>query len=94
MTYDPSFAYELAIIIREGIRRMYEEQEEIFYYLTVYNENYTHPKMPEGVEEGILKGIYCFNRGPEALKKNTKATRFTFWAVAALCSRLSMHKKH
>ena len=49
MTYDPSFAYELAVIIREGIRRMYEEQEEIFYYITVYNENYTHPKMPEGV---------------------------------------------
>ena len=72
MTYDPCFAYELAVIIREGIRRMYEEQEEIFYYLTVYNENYTHPKMPEGVEEGILKGIYCFNRGPESLKKKYK----------------------
>ena len=72
MTYDPCFAYELAVIIREGIRRMYEEQEDIFYYLTVYNENHTHPKMPEGVEEGILKGIYCFNRGPEALKKKYK----------------------
>lgn len=58
LTYDPAYAYEIAVIIREGIRRMYQEQESIFYYLTLYNENYAQPEMPEGVEEGILKGLY------------------------------------
>lgn len=57
-TYDPAFAFELAVIIRDGIRRMYEEQEDIFYYLTVMNENYPMPEMPEGAKEGILKGMY------------------------------------
>lgn len=61
MAYDPAFAYELAVIIREGIRRMYEEQEKIFYYLTVMNENYPMPPMPEGCKEGILKGMYRFH---------------------------------
>jgi pyruvate dehydrogenase E1 component len=60
LTYDPTFAYELAVIIREGIRRMYEEQEDIFYYLTVENENYAQPVMPKGVKEGILKGMYRY----------------------------------
>lgn len=60
ITYDPAFAYELAVIIREGIRRMYKEQENIFYYITVMNENYEQPTMPKGVEEGILKGMYKF----------------------------------
>ena len=60
VTYDPAFAYELAVIIREGIRRMYEEREDVFYYLTVGNENYAMPPMPEGVSEGILKGLYKF----------------------------------
>jgi pyruvate dehydrogenase E1 component len=60
MAYDPAFAYELAVIIHDGIRRMYEKQEAVFYYLTVMNENYPQPHMPEGVEEGILKGMYKF----------------------------------
>jgi pyruvate dehydrogenase E1 component len=60
LTYDPAFAFELAIIIREGIRRMYEEQEDLFYYITVMNENYAMPPMPEGVKEGIVKGLYKF----------------------------------
>jgi pyruvate dehydrogenase E1 component len=59
-TYDPAFAYELAVIIRDGIYRMYEKQESVFYYITVMNENYAQPKMPKGVEEGILKGMYKF----------------------------------
>lgn len=58
--YDPTFAFELAVIIQDGIRRMYQEGEDIFYYLTVENDNYEHPEMPEGVEEGILKGIYKY----------------------------------
>ena len=60
VTYDPAFAFEIAIIIRDGIRRMYEEREDIFYYLTLYNENYPMPPMPEGAREGILKGMYKF----------------------------------
>src|SRR3990172_11914473 len=58
MTYDPAFAYEIAVIIQDGIRRMYQEQEDLFYYITMYNENYAMPPMPQGAQEGILKGIY------------------------------------
>ncbi len=61
ITYDPAFAYELAVIIRDGIRRMYEKQENIFYYITVMNESYIQPTMPEGAKEGILKGIYKYS---------------------------------
>jgi pyruvate dehydrogenase E1 component len=62
VAYDPAFAYEIAVIIQDGIRRMYKEQESIFYYLTVMNEQYTMPAMPEGAKEGILKGMYLFKR--------------------------------
>jgi pyruvate dehydrogenase E1 component len=58
MAYDPAYAYELALIVRDGLARMYEKQEDVFYYLTTYNENIAHPPMPEGVEEGVVKGIY------------------------------------
>jgi pyruvate dehydrogenase E1 component len=59
--YDPAFAYELAVIVRDGIRRMYgEAQEDVFYYITLYNENWPMPAMPEGVEEGVLRGMYLF----------------------------------
>jgi len=56
--YDPTFNYEVAVIIREGLRRMFTEQEDIFYYLTLMNENYRHPPMPPDAEEGILRGMY------------------------------------
>ena len=62
VSYDPTFAYELAVIIQDGLRRMYVDQENIFYYLTVMNENYQHPEMPKGSEEGILKGLYLYSR--------------------------------
>jgi pyruvate dehydrogenase E1 component len=58
--YDPAYAFELAVIIKDGIRRMYVDQESIFYYLTVMNEQYSMPEMPKGVEPGILKGLYKF----------------------------------
>ncbi len=64
VTYDPAFAYELAVIIKDGIRRMYVDLEEIFYYITVMNENYAMPPMPDVREEDILKGAYPFRRGP------------------------------
>ncbi len=60
VAYDPAFAYELAVIIRDGIYRMYEKQENIFYYLSIGNENYAMPPMPQGAKEGILKGLYRF----------------------------------
>jgi pyruvate dehydrogenase E1 component len=58
VTYDPTYSYELAIIIQDGLRRMYEQHDNVFYYITVMNENYAHPAMPKGVEKGILKGMY------------------------------------
>ncbi|MHB8717788.1 MAG: pyruvate dehydrogenase (acetyl-transferring), homodimeric type [Candidatus Dormibacteria bacterium] len=63
--YDPAFAYEVAVIIREGLRRMYERNEDVFYYLTLYNENIPMPPMPEGVEDGILRGLYRLSAAPE-----------------------------
>jgi pyruvate dehydrogenase E1 component len=58
VAYDPCFGYELTVILQDGIRRMLEEQQDVFYYVTVMNENYAHPPMPEGAQEGILKGMY------------------------------------
>ncbi len=63
VSYDPTYAYEMAIIIHDGFRRMYEEQESVFYYITSMNENYTHPEMPKGVEEGVIKGLYQLKSG-------------------------------
>ncbi|MBY0577641.1 MAG: pyruvate dehydrogenase (acetyl-transferring), homodimeric type [Burkholderiales bacterium] len=61
LSFDPAYAYELAVIIQDGMRRMYRDQEDIFYYITVMNENYAHPPMPEGAEAGILKGMYLLS---------------------------------
>ena len=63
VSYDPTFAYELAVIIQDGLRRMIQEQEDVYYYITVMNENYPHPAMPAGAEKGILKGMYLFREG-------------------------------
>jgi pyruvate dehydrogenase E1 component len=62
MTYDPAYAYELAVIIQDGMKRMYQDEESLFYYLTVMNEGYEHPPMPEGSREGILKGMYLLRK--------------------------------
>ena len=58
VSYDPTYSYELAVIIQDGIRRMYQEDQSVWYYITAMNENYTHPDMPEGVQAGIIKGLY------------------------------------
>jgi pyruvate dehydrogenase E1 component len=63
IAYDPCFAYELAVIVQDGLRRMYAEQEDVYYYITVMNENYAHPAMPRGVEQGILNGMYLLHIG-------------------------------
>lgn len=74
-SYDPAFAYELAVIVREGIHRMYEKQENLFYYLTIYNETYPMAAMPDasGIEEGILQGMYCYRRSELAGAERPKA---------------------
>lgn len=61
ISYDPAFAYEIAVIVREGIRRMYQEHENVFYYLTVTNQNYPMPSIPDGVEDGIIQGLYPYS---------------------------------
>jgi pyruvate dehydrogenase E1 component len=70
VSYDPTFGYEVAVIIQDGLRRMCVDQEDVFYYLTLMNENYEHPPMPEGMEEGIRRGMYLFSArdglGPDA----------------------------
>jgi pyruvate dehydrogenase E1 component len=60
VSYDPTFAYELAVIMQDGLKRMIENQEDVFYYITVMNENYSHPEMPKGIEADIIKGMYSF----------------------------------
>ncbi len=69
ISYDPTFAYELAVIVQDGMRRMYKEQESVFYYISVMNENYRHPALPKGAEEGIVKGIYLFQKGGRKKKR-------------------------
>jgi pyruvate dehydrogenase E1 component len=63
VSYDPTFSYEVAVIIQDGLRRMYAEQEDVFYYVTLMNENYQHPALPQGAEEGIVKGMYLLSEG-------------------------------
>jgi len=67
VSYDPTYSHELAVIIQDGMRRMYQDKENVFYYVTVMNENYAHPDMPEGSADGIIKGLYCL--APSAVKK-------------------------
>ena len=69
VSYDPTFAYELAVIIQHGMKRMYQLHDKVFYYITVMNENYAHPAIPKGAEEGIIKGIYCLQEGDEKGQK-------------------------
>ncbi len=71
ISYDPTFGYEVAVIIQDGLRRMYAEQQDVYYYLTVMNENYVHPAMPEGAAADIIKGMYLFRAG----EKKGKAPR-------------------
>ena len=67
ISYDPTFGYELAVIIQDGMRRMYQDQEDVYYYITVMNENYPHPEMPKNAEQGILRGMYLFRKSSEAI---------------------------
>ena len=92
VSYDPTYGYELAVIIREGLRRMIAEQEDVFYYLTLMNENYQHPAMPEGAEEGILRGMYLL-RGAEDGRRSSCSARARScarcWRARSCCARTS-----
>jgi pyruvate dehydrogenase E1 component len=72
ISYDPTYGYEIAVIIHDGLRRMVERQEDVFYYLTLMNENYEHPAMPQGVEEGILKGMYLLRESKAKAKSRVQ----------------------
>jgi pyruvate dehydrogenase E1 component len=69
ISYDPTYAYEVAVIVQDGLRRMYAEQNDVYYYLTVMNENYQHPAMPEGVEADLLRGMYLLREGVQQGRK-------------------------
>jgi pyruvate dehydrogenase E1 component len=69
VSYDPTFGYELAVVIQDGLRRMFQEQEDVYYYITLMNENYAHPEMPQGAEADILKGMYLFQESKKSAKK-------------------------
>ncbi|MCP1625869.1 pyruvate dehydrogenase (acetyl-transferring), homodimeric type [Pseudomonas nitroreducens] len=71
-TYDPTYSYELAVIIQEGVRQMMEEQQEVFYYITVMNENYPHPPLPKGAEAGIIKGMYLLEEDQKAAAQHVQ----------------------
>jgi len=68
VSYDPTFAYEVAVIVQDGLKRMYAEQQDIYYYITLMNENYTHPAMPEGAAPSIVKGMHLFKAGEAKAK--------------------------
>ncbi len=75
IAYDPTYAYELAVIIRDGLRRMFQEQENVYYYITVMNENYAHPALPDGAEEGIIRGMYRLRQTGLQRKRNVPAVQ-------------------
>ena len=74
ISYDPTYAHELAVIVQDGLRRMVENQENVFYYLTVMNENYPHPGLKEGDEEGIIKGMYKLAKAGRQAQGNDRAS--------------------
>jgi pyruvate dehydrogenase E1 component len=89
MAYDPAYAFELAVIIKDGLKRMYVDGEDIFYYITIMNENYIQPAMPDGVEAGILKGLYLF----KAAKKSTHTLKVQLFGSGAILNEVREAQK-
>jgi pyruvate dehydrogenase E1 component len=81
LSYDPAFAYELAVIIRDGIRRMYTEQQNVFYYITIHNQNYAMPPMPDGVEDGVVRGMYRYSASTLKPARGRRAQLFGSGAI-------------
>src|SRR5580700_22237 len=80
-SYDPTYSYELAVIIQDGLRRMLAEQEDVYYYITLLNENYPHPAMPDGARDGILRGMYLLRDGGEPAKGEPRVQLFGSGAI-------------
>ena len=93
VSYDPTFAYELAVIIQDGLRRMYDAQEDVYYYITVMNENYPHPEMPADAEQGILKGMYLFRAG-DRTEESIPGCGYNCSVPALFCAKLSRRRKY
>ncbi|KAG9603392.1 hypothetical protein KCV01_g6857, partial [Aureobasidium melanogenum] len=95
ISYDPTFTYELAVIVQDGMRRMFVEQQDIYYYITLLNENYLHPAMPEGVEEGIVKGLYLLRESegisPDAPRVQLMGSGSILNEVIAAAALLEQH---
>jgi len=87
VSYDPTYGYELAVIVRDGMRRMYEEQENVFYYISTLNENYAHPEMPKDSEEGIIKGMYLLKSGKKS-KAAKKPARVQLLGCGAILNEV------
>ena len=93
--YDPAFAYEVAVIIREGIERMYgESPEDVFYYLTLYNENYSMPAMPDGAADGIVRGLYRYRPAPKERKHRAQILASGTAMLAALEAQALLGDEH
>jgi len=92
--YDPAFAYELAVIIRDGLHRMYVEEEDVFYYITLYNENYPMPPMPEGAEEGVLRGLYPLGPAPQGPHHGAEILASGSAMLAAVEARRLLAERH
>ena len=92
--YDPAYAYELAVIVRDGMRRMYRDNEDSFYYITLYNENYPQPPMPEGVEQGIVDGIYLAHPAPEGRERRADILASGTGMLAALEAQRRLAEEH
>ncbi|HEY8296708.1 MAG TPA: pyruvate dehydrogenase (acetyl-transferring), homodimeric type [Candidatus Baltobacteraceae bacterium] len=84
VSYDPTYGYELAVIVQDGLRRMLHDQEDVYYYITVLNENYPHPAMPAGAERGILKGMYLLRSTEAAVSKNKQSPRVQLMGSGAI----------
>jgi pyruvate dehydrogenase E1 component len=92
--YDPAFAYELAVIVRDGIQRMYGVDEDCFYYITLYNENYSMPPMPEGAEDGIVRGLYRYKDAPGQRKHRAQLLASGTAMLAALDAQQMLYQEH
>src|SRR6202165_2280719 len=92
--YDPAFAYELAVIIRDGLRRMFADNEDVFYYLTLYNENYAMPPIPDGVEDGIIRGLYLFKPAPDGHAHHARIVAGGTAMLAALEAQKLLAEQH
>jgi pyruvate dehydrogenase E1 component len=92
--YDPAFAYELAVIVRDGLRRMYADNEDVFYYITLYNENYPMPAMLDGVDDGILRGLYLYRAAADKRTHHARILASGTGMLAALEAQAMLAEKH